>query len=282
MASGQRSTLLLVTACSFCGADVEIDQGCRNGPHTVEVKLLAEVTTKATAGDLVNTWLGLGADPDSGQVSDQPPAPAPVWRITERSVEVAQSRAHMWLTFAGRALQRAREGGPVRWGLITECWAFVVAVDHLRSCAVMAQGAATVAGVDGDIAVALNVFDTTAPDVQNMRNVLEHYDDAYVLGIGDEQQPTVKDRKKRVVDEALAAGWGIWVGYTDLPECEHPWLRIGPTDGDPATAAHHLDVDLTATYQAARQLWSVLYDAARKQGLEPTNQPTTTTATADQ
>jgi hypothetical protein len=281
MASGQRSTLLLVTACSFCGADVEIDQGCRNGPHTVEVRLLAEVTTKATARGLVNTWLGLGADPDSGQVSDQPQATAPVWRITDRSVEVAQSRADMWLAFAGRALTRARDGGPVRWGLITECWAFVVAVAHLRRCAVMAQGAATVAGVADDIGAALNVFDTAAPDVENMRNVLEHYDDAYVLGIGHKQQPAIK-QSKRVVDEALAAGWGLWAGYGDLQDSHRPLLRIGPTGVDAATTSHHLQVDLTQTYEAARQLRRALYDAACKQGLEPTNQLPTTTTAADQ
>lgn len=219
---------------------------------------------------------------DSGAVSEQPNNSADdgagsVWRITERGVEVAQSRAGMWLAFAGRALQRAREGGSVLWGLVTESWAFVVAVDHLRDCAVMATNAATVDGVADDIAVALAAFDQSAPDLADLRDVLEHHDDAYVLGTGNLQQPDVKDRTKRIVNEALASGWGIRCGYSDPFDAQHPWIGVGPSEGDPATTSHHLRVDLAETYQAAHQLRMALYHAACKQGLEPTNQPTVTT-----
>jgi hypothetical protein len=198
---------------------------------------------------------------------------APAWRITERSVEVAQSRADMWLTFAGRALQRARKGGPLRWGLVTECWSFVVAVDHVRNCAVMATKAATVHGVSNDIATALAAFDQVAPDLAALRNVLEHHDDDYVLGTGNLQQPG-RPRRDRVVDEALACGWGIRCGYTDPFDAEHPWISVGPSESDPAGSSHHLRVELAETYQAAQQLRMALYLAAAKQGLNVTNRRT--------
>lgn len=193
-----------------------------------------------------------------------------VWQITGRSVEVAQTRAGMWLAFAGRSLQRAREGGVVPWGLVTESWAFVAAVDHLRNCAVMAAKAATGDGVAAGITVALTVFDQVVPDLANLRNVLEHHDDEYVLGKGNMQQPG--PRKKRVVDEALAAGWGINCGYHDPYEAEHPWIGVGPSGGDPSTNVHHLRVDLTEAYHAAHDLRMALYSAAQRQGLERANQ----------
>ncbi len=207
----------------------------------------------------------------TGDVEDAPTAP--VWRITERSVEVAQMQAHMWLTFAGRALKRAREGGPVTWALVTESWAFVVAVDHLRNCAVMAAKAATVDGVATDITTALAVFDKAAPDVADLRNVLGHHDDEYVLGTGNLQQSGPRD--KRVINEALAAAWGIRCGYHDPYLAERPWIGVGPDNGGSATTRHHLRVDLAETYQAASELRMALYFAACKQGLEPTNRPPT-------
>lgn len=199
-------------------------------------------------------------------------APAPsVWRITERSVTVAQSRAHMWLTFAGRALDRARDGGPVAWALVTESWAFVIAVDHLRNCAVMAANAATVGGVAADITSALATFDHAVPDLADLRNVLEHHDGDYVLGTGNLQQSG--PRSKRVVDEALAVDWGIRCGYHDPYEGARPWIGVGPASVGLDGQGLRLRVDLAETYAAAADLQVALYHAACKQGLEPTNQP---------
>lgn len=162
---------------------------------------------------------------------------AEVWRITERGVEVAQSGADMWLTFAGRSLRRAREGGPRRWGLVTECWAFVVSLDHLRDCAVMASNVATVAGVSDDLAAALDTFDWAVPDVADLRDVLDHHDDDYVRGTGKLQQPR-RPPRQRVVDEALASGWAVQCGFRDPIEARQPWIGVGPSAGDPS--AGHL------------------------------------------
>lgn len=198
--------------------------------------------------------------------------PEPLWLITERSVEAAQSRADMWLTFVGRALTRAREGGPRRWALETECWAFVVAVDHIRKCAVMAKAASTVDGVAELIEAALNAFNQAAPDVAPMRNVLEHHDGDYLLGRG-RLQHNGKAPKKAQVNERLAADWSIRCGYADTPDCQLPWVQVGPADAGDVPSTHHLKVDLAPTYEAARRLRWALYEAARKQGLEATNQP---------
>lgn len=216
------------------------------------------------------------SEPPSGEPVD---GGSPIWRITERSVEVAQSRAGMWLTFAGRSLQRAREGGVMLWGLVTESWAFVIAIDHLRNCAVMAKAAATVDGVADSIAVALATFDEAVPDVADLRNVLEHHDDEYVLGTGDLQQPQ-RPRRARAVDEALASEWGIQCGYADPFDAEHPWIAVGPSS-NPATGSHHLRVDLAETYEAARILWVAVYNAAIAQGLQATNQHRTPTTGTD-
>jgi len=54
--------------------------------------------------------------------------PPSTWKITERSVEVAQSRAFFWLLFADRALERTRSSGPVVGGLVTESWSCVLAL----------------------------------------------------------------------------------------------------------------------------------------------------------
>jgi hypothetical protein len=161
------------------------------------------------------------------------------------------TRSQMWVVAASRALTGARDGGAVMWGLILESTAFVSALHHLRKCAEMAGRHAKDPRVPQHIVVALQRFDAVVPGLVEIRNALEHYDDEYVLGLGDLQQTGVK-RAHRLPDEALAQEWRVVPDFLDPPECLHPILTVGPHT-----------IDLVTALAAARQLRDDLYTAAR-------------------
>jgi hypothetical protein len=178
------------------------------------------------------------------------------WEITRHSVEVAQSRSAMWLTFAGRALARTREGGPVTWGLVTEAWSCVVALNHVRSCARLAAKTATVPAARQIAEAALDEFDRCVPRLVDARNILEH-DEDYVLGMGNLQQSGKRDNRR--VDQAAAAAWTYDVAYLDNDRAR-PVVQIGSD----------IRIDLSDAVRHAATLRKALHLAARAQGLEPT------------
>lgn len=183
------------------------------------------------------------------------------WKITERSVEVAQSRAQMWTTFAARALERSRVAGPVPWGLATETWSCVVGINHVRSCALLATQTATVDSALTSAKAALSSFDSAVPRIKDARDFLEH-NEAYVIGIGDLQQPDVR-RSRRQIDEGAASAWNF-----------HPHFIDGASDRPAVSIGPDIFVDLSQAVDAARLLTASLYRAAAAQGLTPTAVPT--------
>jgi len=180
------------------------------------------------------------------------------WKITERSVEVAQSRAQMWTTFASRALERSREAGPVPWGLVTETWSCVVSINHVRNCAVLATATATAESARAIAEVALSSFDEAVPRIKDARDFLEH-NEAYVIGIGDLQQPGVS-RSRRQVNEQAASAWNFHPHFID-GDPDRPAVSVGPD----------IFVDLSGAVDQARLLTLGLYRAAAAQGLTPTS-----------
>ena len=106
-----------------------------------------------------------------GVTASNPPS---TWKITERSVEVAQSRAFFWLLFADRALERTRNSGPVMGGLVTESWSCVLALSHVRKCAELAVSTATVPEARLAAKSGLDTFDAAVPRLKDARDFLEH------------------------------------------------------------------------------------------------------------
>ena len=172
------------------------------------------------------------------------------WRLTDHSVEAAMTRGQMWLTGAARALQGARDGGAIMWALHLETSAFVSAVHHLRTCAVMAQTHAKHTHVPAHLKAALKSFDAAVRGLVSVRNTLEHFEE-YVLGLGNEQQTDVKP-VDRLPDEAKAQKWRIVPDYADAPDCVRPTLMVGP----------YL-IDLVGAYKAASDLLAAIYTAAQ-------------------
>lgn len=213
--------------------------------------LLYEAITKRRPADTHFRWRAAGWE--GHEVKEEAESG---WQITERTVEVAQSRAEMWLSFAVRALERTRASGPVPWGLVTESWSCVLALNHVRSCAALATETATVPAALETASVALAAFDRAVPGLINARNFLEH-DEAYVVGKGDLQQRG--PRSKRIVDQSAAAEWTFDPRYRDNDR-DQPVVNIGPT----------LSIDLTAAVDHARTLRRALYLAASQQGLTST------------
>jgi len=104
--------------------------------------------------------------------------PPSTWKITERSVEVAQSRAFFWLLFADRALERTRNSGLVMGGLVTESRSCVLALSHVRKCAELAVSTATVPEARLAAKSGLDTFDAAVPRLKDARDFLEHLEDA--------------------------------------------------------------------------------------------------------
>lgn len=179
------------------------------------------------------------------------------WRITERSVEVAQSRAFIWLQFAFRALDRMRGSGRVLGGLVTKSWSCVLALSHIRKCAQLAVDTATVPEARHAASAALHAFDVAVPRLQDARDFLEHDEDAYVLGTGDLQQPKVC-RRKREISQSAAADWTFEPHFIDQDR-SRPAARVGT----------EIVIDLAHACACAKTLQRSLYVAAGLQGLHP-------------
>ncbi len=184
--------------------------------------------------------------------------PPSTWKITERSVEVAQSRAFFWLLFADRALERTRNSRPVMGGLVTESWSCVLALSHVRKCAELAVSTATVPEARLAAELGLDTFDAAVPRLKDARDFLEHLEDAYVLGTGKLQQPDVKQSKK-VLDQHAAESWSYQPFYIDQ-DMQRPAVRIGPD----------ILIDLTHALECGVKLHRALYQATHQQGLQAT------------
>jgi hypothetical protein len=177
------------------------------------------------------------------------------WKITERSVEVAQSRAFIWLTFAHRALKRTRLSGPVLGGLVTESWSCVLALNHIRMCGDLAVRTATVPAAKAEAEAGLRAFDQDVPSLRDVRNALEHDEDDYLLGMGHLQQRGTK-RRQRAVDQSRAEQWNFephFIGH----DTQRPAVRLG----------NEIFIDLTLAVEAAARLQRSLYRAASIQGV---------------
>ena len=184
--------------------------------------------------------------------------PSSTWKITERSVEVAQSRAFVWLLFADRALERIRSSGPVVGGLVTESWSCVLALSHVRKCAELAFSTATTPEARLAAKSGLDTFDAAVPRLKDARDFLEHLEDAYLLGTGKLQQPHVK-QKKKVIDQHAAESWPYEPFYIN-EDLQRPAVRIGP----------HILIDLTHALECGVKLHRALFQAAQHQGLQAT------------
>jgi hypothetical protein len=183
-------------------------------------------------------------------------AEQPEWKITERSVTVAQSRANTWLRFANRALDRTRAAGGVFGALPTEAWSCVLALNHVRTCAVLAVTTATVPAAREAAVTALARFDSAVPRLKDARDFLER-EDAYVLGTGNLQQPNV-GRTKRTIDQAAAEEWAYVPDFIN-GDRERPVVKVGS----------QITIDLSDACAEAAALGNALYAAAYLQGVQP-------------
>jgi len=193
-----------------------------------------------------------------GVTASDPPS---TWRITDRSVEVAQSRGFLWLLFADRALERTRKSGLVMGGLVTESWSCVLALSHVRKCAELAVSTATVPEARLVAESGLDTFDAAVPRLKDARDFLEHLEDAYVLGAGKLQQSQIKQNKK-VIDQHAAESWPYQPFYINQ-DVQRPAVRIGPD----------ILIDLTYAFECGVRLHGALYQAAHHQGLQASGWP---------
>lgn len=156
----------------------------------------------------------------------------------------------MWLKAAKISLHQARHGGAEMWGLWIGVLHCVNALHHVRKCVEMAR--ANVADqVAQDVGSFLEAFDDQVPDLKTIRDVLEHYEDGYALGIGHLQQPGMK-AWKRTLDAALSEEWTVVPDYAE-----------GDNMRPIVTVADHYVLDLGAATTAAEQLLFSLWRRAR-------------------
>jgi hypothetical protein len=104
----------------------------------------------------------------------------------------------------------------------------------------------------------LEVFDRAVPRLKDARDVLEHFEEEYVLGRGKHQQPDIK-HWEREVSQALAEAWTVDFTFRDLDSRAGLTIAVGP-----------IEIDLEVGLSAARALIGAMWEAGNEQGMEAT------------
>jgi hypothetical protein len=98
----------------------------------------------------------------------------------------------------------------------------------------------------------IRAFEESLPGVKDARNVLDHFDE-YTQGIGNLQQPHVKQRHMRRPDEQAAQEYRIDFDYADAPASfDRPRLHVG----------RHV-IEIAAAGQAATRLTNEIWAAGK-------------------
>jgi len=160
--------------------------------------------------------------------------------MIDHGPNVALTHAYLWAVAVRAQVQRVVEGNgsPQR---TPDAFLLVIAARNVRRAACMALAHLTGTGAREQLREALDHFDTTLPDLEDARNVLEHFDE-YTRGVGHRQQrPTIKPGQ-RAADEPLAQQYRVGFEHVgDDPRRRR--IRIGP----------HA-IELTEAGRAASQL----------------------------
>ncbi|MEQ7129471.1 hypothetical protein ABN034_33780 [Actinopolymorpha sp. B11F2] len=133
---------------------------------------------------------------------------------------------------------------------VPDAYLLVLALRNVRRAADMALRHLVTAKARDQLRAALDEFETRLPGAKEARDVIEHFDD-YSGGVGDQQQPAIRQRDSRVPDEQLAQQYRIDFEHV-VNDPARSLLHVGP----------HI-VDLTAAGRAASQLVHEMWLAAK-------------------
>lgn len=176
------------------------------------------------------------------------------WRLTDHTAEAALSHMHMWLKGARLSLEQARDGGGM-WNLWLGVLSFVQCAHHARKCMEMASKNVDPQTAE-ELKEILRAFDEVAPDLRMIRDVLEHYEDGYLLGVGNNQQPELKPWQRQI-DPDRADEWQAVPDYVD-DEMQEPVVRVS-----------RYELQLVPTLSAVEQMHWSLYVCIRGRDEDP-------------
>lgn len=171
------------------------------------------------------------------------------WRLTDHTAEAGLPHATMWRKGAHVALEQACHGEQM-FGLWLGVLHFVHCVHHMRKCVEMAAANVT-EEVATDIRQILADFDRTVPDLKVIRDVLEHYEDGYALGVGRAQQPEVK-HWLREIDGGKSEEWRAVPDYID-GDMKQPVIRVNRHELQLVPALDAAEVMMWALYRRIQQ-----------------------------